>query len=148
MEDVMCDPRLAFIASAASGDHNSSDTSSQTFINLLPSNHGFYGAMDLSSCRTSSDYRLSVYGEAQRHDQPGARSFTSSTSKRQRLLVQCRGVPRNTAGPRRGVARVSAINPGYSSDLGQEVDLHGRMDRDIADCCSKAASGISSGANT
>src|ERR1022692_3096619 len=42
-------PRLALIVSCASGDQNSKDRDSQTFQNLLPSNHGLYGMMDLSS---------------------------------------------------------------------------------------------------
>ena len=118
-------PRLAWIVSRASGDRNSTDTSSRTFMNLLPSNHGLYGAMDLSSLQNIADYRL---------------SFTSKPSATTRLALDFHqqylqnthdywynvaGVPRNTPGAIPGSGRGFGINPGYSSNLGQEIDVIG-----------------------
>jgi hypothetical protein len=118
-------PRLAFIVSRASGDRNSTDRSSRTFMNLLPSNHGLYGAMDLSSLQNIADYRL---------------SFTVKPSATTRLALDLHqqylenthdywynvaGVPRNTPGALTGSGRGFGINPGYSSNLGQEVDVIG-----------------------
>ena len=51
------EPRLALVVSAASGDRNSADHSSQTFQNLFPTNHLLYGAMDLSGLQNLEDAR-------------------------------------------------------------------------------------------
>ena len=124
-KDVGGTPRLAFIVSGASGDHNSTDGGSQTFLNLLPSNHGLYGAMDLSGLQNIEDYRL---------------SFTIKPSATTRLALDVHqqylenthdfwynvaGVPRNTPGATPGSGRGFGINPSYGPDLGQEVDLIG-----------------------
>jgi hypothetical protein len=118
-------PRLALIVSCASGDHNSADMNSQTFMNLLPSNHGLYGAMDLSSLQNIEDCRL---------------SFTIKPSVNTRLALDVHqqyledthdywynvaGVPRNTPGATPGSGKGFGINPGYSPDLGQEIDVIG-----------------------
>jgi len=118
-------PRVALIVSAASGDQNSKDVDSQTFMNLLPSNHGLYGIMDLSSLQNLVDYRL---------------NFTMKPSSTTSLAVDLHqqflettndywynvaGVPRNTAGAAVGSGKGFGINPNYSSDLGQEADVIG-----------------------
>jgi hypothetical protein len=118
-------PRLALIVSAASGDQNSKDKDSETFQNLLPSNHGLYGMMDLSSLQNLVDYRL---------------NFTTKPSSTTSLAVDVHqqylettndywynvaGVPRNTAGATPGSGKGFGINPNYSSNLGQEADLIG-----------------------
>ena len=122
-KDAFWSPRLAMIVSCASGDRDSTDLGSQTFMNLLPSNHGLYGAMDLSSLQNIEDYRL---------------SFTVNPSATTRLALDVHqqylenthdfwynvaGVPRNTPGATPGSGRGFGINPGYSRNLGQEVDL-------------------------
>jgi hypothetical protein len=124
-KDIMWTPRLALIVSSASGDHNSADMNSQTFMNLLPSNHGLYGAMDLSSLQNIEDCRL---------------SFTIKPSVNTRLALDVHqqyledthdywynvaGVPRNTPGATPGSGKGFGINPGYSPDLGQEIDVIG-----------------------
>jgi Alginate export len=124
-KNVMWSPRLALIVSCASGDRNSTDTSSQTFMNLLPSNHGLYGAMDLSSLQNIEDYRLSFTLK------PGAatslaidvhQEYLESTSD---YWYNVAGVPRNTPGATPGSGKGFGINPGYSSNLGQEIDAIG-----------------------
>ncbi len=116
-------PRLALIVSMASGDRNATDFTSGTFQNLLPSNHGLYGAMDLSSLQNIEDFRLSL-----------SLKPTATTSLaldvHQQYLATTRdywynpaGVPRNTPGAAPGSGRGYGINPTYNSNLGQEVDL-------------------------
>jgi hypothetical protein len=121
-KDVPLKPRLALIVSAASGDQNSTDRDSQTFQNLLPSNHGIYGIMDLSSLQNIVDYRLSYTMK------PSATTSFALDVHKQYLETtddfwyNVAGVPRNTAGATPGSGKGFNINPGYSSDLGEEVD--------------------------
>lgn len=116
-------PRLALIVSAASGDHNSTDTKSSTFQNLLPSNHGLYGAMDLSSLQNIVDGRLSATIK------PSSKTSVALDVHQQFLETSndywynVAGVPRNTAGAAPGSGLGFGLNPGYSSDVGREVDL-------------------------
>ncbi len=122
-KDLPLKPRLALIVAAASGDRNPTDGSSGTFQNLLPSNHGLYGAMDLSSLQNIEDFRLSLSLK------PSA--VTSlAVDVHQQFLETTRdnwynpaGVPRNTPGAAPGSGRGFGVNPGYSSNLGQEVDV-------------------------
>ena len=124
-KDAPCSPRLALIVSAASGDQNSKDKDSETFQNLLPSNHGLYGMMDLSSLQNLVDYRLNLTAK------PSSATSLALDVHQQYLETtndywyNVAGVPRNTAGAAVGSGKGFGINPGYSSDLGQEVDLIG-----------------------
>jgi hypothetical protein len=118
-------PKLAAIVSMASGDRNATDKDSETFQNLLPSNHGLYGAMDLSSLQNIEDYRLSFSVK------PSARTSLALDVHQQYLenthdyWYNVAGVPRNTPGATPGSGKGFAINPSYSPNLGQEVDLLG-----------------------
>ena len=118
-------PRLALIVSGASGDRNPTDTSSGTFQNLLPSNHGLYGAMDLSSLQNIVDWRLSATMK------PSPKASLALDVHQQFLETandywyNVAGVPRNTAGAAPGSGRGFGLNPGYNPNLGQEVDLVG-----------------------
>jgi hypothetical protein len=124
-KDAPLAPRIALIVSAASGDRNSKDNASQTFQNLLPSNHGLYGIMDLSSLQNIVDYRLNIAAK------PSAATSLAIDVHQQYLETtddywyNVAGVPRNTAGAAAMSGKGFGINPGYSSDLGQEVDLIG-----------------------
>ena len=50
--------RFGLVYSYASGDKNPTDGTSQTFQNLFPTNHLFYGYMDLNSLQNLHDVRL------------------------------------------------------------------------------------------
>ena len=118
-------PRVALIVSCASGDQNSKDNESQTFQNLLPSNHGLYGIMDLSSLQNIEDVRLSLTAK------PSAVTSLAIDVHQQYLETtndywyNIASVPRNTAGAAAGSGKGFGINPNYSSDLGREVDAIG-----------------------
>jgi hypothetical protein len=115
-------PRLAWITSAASGDRSSTDNDSETFQNLLPSNHGLYGIMDLSSLQNIVDSRISYTMR------PSATTSFALDAHKQFLQTtddywyNVAGVPRNTAGATPGSGKGFNINPNYSSDLGEEID--------------------------
>ncbi len=124
-KDVPMKPRLALIVSCASGDNNSTDKNSGTFQNLLPSNHGLYGMMDLTSLQNIEDYRVSFTVK------PSAITSLALDVHQQYLenthdfWYNVAGVPRNTPGATAGSGKGFGINPGYSADLGQEVDAIG-----------------------
>jgi len=120
--EVPMKPKLALIISAASGDKNSTDKDSQTFQNLLPSNHGLYGIMDMSSLQNIVDNRLSYTMKP-----TSATSFAFDLHKQylentHDFWYNVAGVPRNTAGATPGSGKGFNINPSYSSDLGEEAD--------------------------
>jgi len=116
-------PRLALIVSGASGDNNPSDHDSRTFQNILPSNHGLYGAMDLSGLQNLIDYRLSLSVK------PTAKLSLAVDLHQQYLentndsWYNVAGAPRNTAGATPGSGRGFGINPTYSAELGRELDV-------------------------
>lgn len=53
-------PRLSFEYDYASGDHDATDGDRQTFDNLYPTNHLFYGYMDFVSLQNIHDYRFQI----------------------------------------------------------------------------------------
>ncbi len=55
--DAQWQPRLAFEFDYGSGDSNPSDGKMTTFDNLYPTNHPYYGYMDLMSLQNINDYR-------------------------------------------------------------------------------------------
>jgi hypothetical protein len=124
-KDVPIKPRLALIISIASGDRNPADKDSETFQNLLPSNHGLYGIMDLSGLQNIEDYRVSFTAK------PSAKTSLALDVHQQYLentndyWYNVAGVPRNTPGATPGSGKGFGINPGYSPDIGQEVDAIG-----------------------
>ncbi len=124
-KDVPLKPRVALIVSAASGDRNSADKSSQTFMNLLPSNHGLYGIMDLSSLQNIVDYRASFTVKPSPTTSLAVDLHQQYLENTHDFWYNVAGVPRNTAGAAAGSGKGYGLNPGYSSDIGQEADLIG-----------------------
>jgi len=123
--DVPFTPRAALIISAASGDKSPSDGDSETFQNLLPSNHGLYGAMDLSSLQNIEDYRLSLSAKPSPSTSLTLDLHQQYLENTHDFWYNVAGVPRNTPGATPGSGKGFGINPTYSADLGQEADLVG-----------------------
>jgi hypothetical protein len=124
-KDVPMTPRAAVIISFASGDRNATDKDSETFQNLLPSNHGLYGMMDLSSLQNIEDYRLSFSAKPSSTTSIALDVHQQYLESTDDYWYNVAGVPRNTAGATPGSGKGFGINPTYSPDLGQEVDLLG-----------------------
>lgn len=118
-------PRLALIYSYGSGDHNAADGKSSTFQNLFPTNHLFYGYMDLSSLQNIHDIRIAYTLKPtptstfafEGHDQ-----YLDSTAD---FWYNVARVPRNFTTAAVGSGGGFRINPGYSKHLGEEVDVVG-----------------------
>ncbi len=118
-------PRLALIMSCASGDQNPGDRDSQTFLNILPSNHGLYGMMDLSSLQNIIDYRASFTIKPSSTTSLAVDFHQQYLENNHDYWYNVAGVPRNTPGAAAGSGKGFGINPGYKSDLGQEADVIG-----------------------
>jgi len=117
-------PRLALIVSAASGD-DATPGASSTFQNLLPSNHGLYGAMDLSGLQNLEDFRLSLSGKPTAATSLAVDLHQQFLQNTNDYWYNAAGVPRITPGAAAGSHRGFGLNPGYGSNLGQELDLVG-----------------------
>ena len=114
-------PRLGLEYDFSSGDGNSTDGTHETFDNLFPTNHRFYGYMDLFSWQNMHNLRATasikplspltltldghLFWLADTHDN----FYTVSGGKRPAAAV--------------GSGMGFAINPGYGNYVGSEVDL-------------------------
>ncbi len=118
-------PRLTVYGSIASGDNNATDTKSQTFQQLFPSNHLLYGMMDLTGLQNAKDLRFSLSAKPKSNItltlETNFQWLESSTD----FWYNAAGVPRNFVGAAVGSGGGYRINPSYSSDLGHEVDFIG-----------------------
>ncbi|MBC8097583.1 MAG: alginate export family protein [Akkermansiaceae bacterium] len=115
-------PRLGLEYSFGSGDSNSTDDKHETFENLFPTNHKFYGYMDISSSlqnihdvraifQLKPHSRLSVAVE-------GHAFWLADTSDN---FYNKGGAPRGGTGATPGTGY--GVNPTYSSFLGTEIDI-------------------------
>jgi hypothetical protein len=123
--EVPMTPKLALIVSWASGDRNATDKNSETFQNLLPSNHGLYGMMDLSSLQNIEDYRLSFSVKPSKVTSLTVDAHQQYLENTHDYWYNVAGVPRITAGATPGSGKGFGINPSYSANLGQELDIIG-----------------------
>jgi hypothetical protein len=118
---IKATPRVGLEYNFASGDSNPADNKHETFDNLFPTNHKFYGFMDLVSLQNINDVR-----------------FMSSIKPLPRLtllgeyhafwLADTHDNFYNVLGARRGGTAATpgtgyGINPGYSNFVGTELDL-------------------------
>jgi hypothetical protein len=116
-------PRVGLEYNFASGDSNPNDDKHETFENLFPTNHKFYGYMDLVSLQNIHNVRL-----------------TATIKPLPRLTLQLDGHAfwladthdnfyAVTGARRGGIAATPGtgygINPNYDSYVGSEVDLIG-----------------------
>ncbi len=118
-------PRLALIVSDASGDDDPNDGMSHTFQNLFPSNHAFYGSMDLSSLQNLRDIRFAWTIKPKTNVSLSAVGHLQWLDDTNDYWYNVAGVPRNFTGAAVGSGKGYRINPTYSDRLGQELDLLG-----------------------
>lgn len=118
-------PRLALIYSYGSGDRNANDGHSGTFQNLFPTNHLFYGYMDLSSLQNLHDIRVAYTMKPTTTSIIALEGHLQYLDKTSDFWYNVAGVPRNVTTAAVGSGGSYRINPGYSKALGQEIDLVG-----------------------
>lgn len=116
-------PRLAFLYSFGSGDKAATDTKSGTFQNLFPTNHLFYGYMDLSSLQNLHDFRVAYTIKPTTTSMIALEAHSHYLNRTSDFWYNVAGVPRNFATAAAGSGGGYRINPGYSSHVGNEIDL-------------------------
>jgi hypothetical protein len=118
-----CDikPRLGIEYNFASGDSDPSDDTHETFENLFPTNHKFYGYMDFFSWQNMHNVRFNSAIKP-------VKGLTISLDYHLFWLAETtdyfyavNGAPRSNAAPGSGMGY--NINPGYGSFAGSEIDL-------------------------
>lgn len=104
-------PRASFEFDYASGDHDPNDSKRQTFDNLYPTNHLFYGYMDFVSLQNIHNYRFQVKADPSKKLNLSAdyHMFYLDTSK-DNLYAANRAIKR-------------AKNPEADSFVGSEIDV-------------------------
>ncbi len=105
-------PRLGAEFDYGSGDDNPNDKTHGTFDNLFPTNHKFYGSMDLFSLQNIQDLGVNLSAHPTSRVSlalMGNAFWLASTSD---YLYSVTGAPRTTGG--------YGIHPGYDSFVGTE----------------------------
>ena len=112
--DCPWSPRPAFEFDYGSGDSDPTDTTRRTFDNLYPTNHLFYGYMDLISLQNLNNYQfqLSVKPHKKLKLQADLHLLYLDTPK-DSLYAANRAVTRTA----------SATSTGVSAEVGREADL-------------------------
>lgn len=112
-------PRIALEYAFGSGDSNPNDNKHETFDNLYPTNHKFYGYMDYFSWQNLHDVRA-IY-QMKPHPQvtfslEGHLYWVADTADN---LYNVGGVARGAGPSAAGFGR----NPGYDNFIGSEIDV-------------------------
>jgi hypothetical protein len=119
--DVQFTPRVGLEYDFGSGDSNPTDGKHETFDNLFPTNHKFYGAMDFISLQNIHDLRVNSSAK------PLPR-LTLNADYHTFLLADTHDNFYTVGGARRGGIATTpgngyGINPSYDSYVGSEVDF-------------------------
>src|SRR6185295_10626815 len=116
-------PRLALIYSFGSGDKSATDARSGTFQNLFPTNHLFYGYMDLSSLQNLHDIRVAYTIKPTTTSTIALEGHSHFLNRTTDFWYNVAGVPRNVTTAAVGSGGSYRINPAYSSHVGDELDF-------------------------
>jgi hypothetical protein len=116
-------PRLALIYSYGSGDKSATDPRSGTFQNLFPTNHLFYGYMDLSSLQNLHDIRVACTIKPTTTSMIALEGHSHFLNRTSDFWYNVAGVPRNVTTAAVGSGGSYRINPSYSHHVGNELDL-------------------------
>ena len=111
--DAWATPRLGAEFDYSSGDGNSSDGTHGTFDNLFPTNHKFYGSMDLVSLQNIEDAGISLTLKPTPRMSVAFMGNLLWLANTHDYFYNVTGAPRTAGG--------YGINPGDSSFLGSEL---------------------------
>jgi hypothetical protein len=118
--DAAGKPRFALEYAFGSGDSNPTDGEHETFDNLYPTNHKFYGYMDFFSWQNLHDVRAMISVKPTTRLSVALEGHMFWAAETADSIYNAGGIGRGggaTAG--NGFGR----NPGYDSYLGSEIDL-------------------------
>ena len=121
--DSSMTPRLGLEYSFGSGDSDPADNKHQTFENLFPTNHKFYGYMDFLSLQNIHDGRLSLSCKPTAQMSLAIEGHAFWLAETADSFYNVGGARRGTLTSNRGNGLGYGINPAYSNYLGSEIDL-------------------------
>jgi len=110
--DYAWQPRAAFEFDYASGDNEASDDDKETFDNLYPTNHLYYGYMDLASLQNLNNY----------HFQASVKPVKKLSLQADAHLIYLDTAKDSLYNAGRGVTR-TASGTGVDTHVGNELDL-------------------------
>ncbi len=105
------EPRLSFEFDYASGDGNRTDGKRQTFDNIHPTNHLFYGYMDFVSLQNINNYRLQIKADP-------TKNLNLQTDLHFIYLDSSKD---NLYGANKAIKRATVV--GADTHVGSEIDL-------------------------
>lgn len=119
--DSFATPRLGLEYTHGSGDSNPTDGKHETFDNLFPTNHKFYGYMDVVGPQNLHNIRGILQGKAHPQVSVALEGHLFWLDETGDNLYNKASVPRGGVGTTPGAGY--GINPSYNSFVGSEVDL-------------------------
>lgn len=120
-KDAWATPRLGLEYAHGSGDSDPKDDKHETFENLFPTNHKFYGYMDLLSLQNVHDIRLIYQVRPHPRASLALEGHAFWLADTHDSFYTAAGTPRGGANATAGTGY--GVNPDYSHFLGTEVDL-------------------------
>ncbi|MDR3459874.1 MAG: alginate export family protein [Verrucomicrobiae bacterium] len=111
--DLWATPRLGAEFDYGSGDDNSKDGVHGTFDNLFPTNHKFYGSMDLVSLQNIQDVGVNVTLKPVSRLSVALMGNIFWLANKNDSFYNVGGAPRATGG--------YSVNPGYGNFVGSEL---------------------------
>jgi hypothetical protein len=121
--DCPMTPRLGLEYCYGSGDSDPNDDKHETFENLFPTNHKFYGYMDFFSLQNIHDVRLSYSLKPLARLSVAAEFHSFWLADTSDSLYNVGGARRGTLTSNRGTGTGYGINENYGSYVGSEIDF-------------------------
>jgi hypothetical protein len=120
-KDAWATPRLGLEYAHGSGDNDPQDDQHGTFENLFPTNHKFYGYMDLFSLQNVHDVRLIYQVKPHPRASFALEAHAFWLADTQDSFYTAAGTPRGGAAATPGTGY--GVNPDYNNFVGTEIDL-------------------------
>ena len=118
--DAFGKPRVALEYAFGSGDSDPTDDKHETFENLFPTNHKFYGGMDLVSLQNIHNIRAIFQLKPHARVSMALEGHAFWLADTSDNFYNVGGAPRGGRGPS---ATGFGVNKGYDNYVGSEIDL-------------------------
>lgn len=121
--DSSMTPRVSLEYAYGSGDSDPNDGTHETFDNLYPTNHKFYGYMDFLSWQNLHDVRASFTLKPHPRVSVALEGHAFWLAETADSLYNVGGVGRTTPGSTVGGGNGFNLNPSYNNHVGSEIDV-------------------------